>query len=103
VGDVDMSEDATEKVTPSAIGEKEKIQILLAEYSTLRTEVLQRNTVMNQFFAVSITASIAVIGIVVAYAAHGAALVVTLLLAALISFIGYLISFDTRRIALYAA
>src|SRR5262249_45274512 len=44
------------------VGAKEKITILLAEYNTLRAEILQRNTVLNQFLIFTSATAIGLIG-----------------------------------------
>ena len=46
----------------------EKIQILMAEYNTLRAEVIQKSNSTFQIFGVAITAVVAISGIVATYA-----------------------------------
>jgi hypothetical protein len=54
------------------VEEKDKISIMLAEYGTIRAELLQRNTVMNQVFTVGGTIAAGVIGAgVQLYLQHG--------------------------------
>jgi O-antigen ligase len=45
-------------MTENAIGEKERVQILLAEYSSLRAEILARTTSVYQVAAISALAAI---------------------------------------------
>jgi hypothetical protein len=44
-----------------AIESKEKLTILLAEYSALRAQLLQRNTIINQMFSISGTMLLALV------------------------------------------
>jgi hypothetical protein len=48
-------------IEPVPLTSKEKVQILLAEYSTLRTEILQRNSVLNQILTVGGASLLAII------------------------------------------
>lgn len=51
-----------DKLSTSA---QDEITILLAEYATLRDELLQRNTMLNQMFAIAGTIGTAVVGLAV--------------------------------------
>lgn len=44
------------------LGDKEKLQILLAEYNAGRAALLQRHTTLIQFFIVAVTAFVALVG-----------------------------------------
>ena len=85
--------------TSSDVGTKEKLQVLLAEYSSLRAEILQRNTVMNQFLTTSITASVAIVGLTILHQSVIVGLLIGCLLVLVIFFVATVISFDTRKAA----
>lgn len=48
----------TDRIIPEEINEKDRISILLEEYKSLRAEILQRNTILNNFLIVSTTATV---------------------------------------------
>lgn len=50
--------------TEAGTSNEQKIQILMAEYQTLRAEVLQRNTVLNQTLAAFGTLAVPIIAVV---------------------------------------
>lgn len=81
------------------IGPKEKVTILLAEYNTLRAELLQRNTIFNQFLIVSIPATITIVGLIVANTAYLAAAVAAGGLALFMAVMAKILMFDTVRAA----
>jgi hypothetical protein len=78
-----------------AVSDGEKIDILLAEYSTLRNEVLQRNSVLNQFLLVVLTGGV---GLATFSIQNGHDKIGVLMLGflPLIAFLGFkIIEFDT--------
>ncbi len=85
----------------------EKIQILLAEYATLRDEVLQRDSSLNQFIVIggaTVVAIVAAVGTMAAYKISalwlGVSFVGLLGTDALLVFVGFkMVEFDVLRIA----
>jgi len=48
-------------------GGKDKVQIILEEYKSLRTEILQRNTVLNQIYAGCGAAFVGIVGLMLVH------------------------------------
>ena len=80
----------------------EEIQILLAEYNTLRTELLQRNTTAFQALGVAGTAFIAVIVFTFTQSIWGG-LILLVILPTLIWIVLRMFDFDTRNAAVRIA
>lgn len=76
--------------------EKDKITIMLEEYRTLRAELLQRNTIMYQIYAISGTIGAATSVIMIQYHAYLAGLVIILALGIWITLTTSIIRYDSR-------
>lgn len=81
------------------IGTKEKIQILLAEYNTLRAEILQRNTVLNQFLIFSIATMLGLVGGLAVAEKFAVSIGSFVLLTCMIVVVFRIVMSDTRRVA----
>jgi hypothetical protein len=80
--------------------EKDKINILFEEYKSLRTEILQRNTVLNNVFTVAGTITAGTAGIMVQYRAYCAGAAVIFLLTCLVCLALFLVDHDSRAASL---
>jgi hypothetical protein len=84
----------------ATVTEADKIQILLAEYTSLRDEVMQRDSSLNQFLIYGAISIVAIIGFMIQYPSATAASVTLLLLDGALVFFGFkMIEFDVLRIA----
>lgn len=83
---------------PRKMEEKDKVAIILEEYRSLRTEVLQRNTVLNSILTVAGTVSAATVGIMVQYSAYVAVSITILVVLLLVAYAFWIIDYDSRRI-----
>jgi hypothetical protein len=78
--------------------EKDKVEILMEEYKSLRGEILQRNTVFNNFITVSATATVTLFAfIVLHYLIFGFSLLI--ILASVMFGLFKLVEFDTLAAA----
>jgi hypothetical protein len=77
----------------------DRIPVLIAEYNTLRAELIQRSTIYHQFFPLTTTALITLLGWVVV---TGKSLCLVLLLAAIAVLVLYVMhrraNYDTRKL-----
>ncbi len=84
-------------VQPS-MSTNDKVQALLFEYNSLRTEIMQRNSVFNQYCVISVPATVAATTLV--YTAFPpAAFILFLIICSLLYFVFRLIEFDTLAAA----
>jgi len=76
----------------------DKVLTLLAEYSSLRSEIMQRNSVFNQYCVISVPASVAAVS--VAYTAFPpAGIILFLVICTLLYVVFRIIEFDTLAAA----
>ena len=76
----------------------DKVQALLFEYNSLRTEIMQRNSVFNQYCVISVPATVAATTLV--YTAFPpAGVILFLIICSLLYFVFRLIEFDTLAAA----
>jgi hypothetical protein len=76
----------------------DKVLTLLAEYSSLRSEILQRNSTFNQYCVISVPASVAAVSF--AYTAFPpAGIILFLVIGALLYTVFRIIEFDTLAAA----
>jgi len=76
----------------------DKVLTLLAEYSSLRSEILQRNSVFNQYCVISVPASVAAVSF--AYTAYPpAGIILFLVICTLLYVVFRIIEFDTLAAA----
>jgi hypothetical protein len=76
----------------------DKVLTLLGEYSSLRAEIMQRNSVFNQYCVISVPASVAAVSI--AYTAFPpAGIILFLVICALLYVVFRIIEFDTLAAA----
>jgi hypothetical protein len=76
----------------------DKVLTLLAEYSSLRSEIMQRNSVFNQYCVISVPASVAAVSF--AYTAYPpAGIILFLVIGALLYVVFRIIEFDTLAAA----
>jgi hypothetical protein len=78
--------------------DKEMADILLAEYSTLRDELLQRNTVLNQTFAIG-SAVVAAALSLLSSPIWAVGLILILVLPAPLTFFALMLQYDTEQAA----
>jgi hypothetical protein len=78
---------------------KDKIAIILEEYKTLRAEILQRTSMLNQIYAVTGTIAAGVLGAMVQYGAIAAGVAMLLALAMLAIFATWLLDHEIRVVA----
>ena len=78
---------------------KDKIAIILEEYKTLRQEVLQRTTMLNQIYTGAGAVAAAILGIMIQYGAIAAGIVMLLAGIALVIFATWLIDDAIRVLA----
>jgi len=78
--------------------EKDKISIVLEEYRSLRTECMQRNTVLNNILTVAGTVTAGSVGVMVQYSAYTAGITTLLIILILVTYTFLLIDYDSRRI-----
>jgi hypothetical protein len=82
----------------SQMSTNDKVLTLLAEYSSLRSEILQRNSVFNQYCVISVPASVAAVSF--AYTAFPpAGILLFLVIGALLYTVFRIIEFDTLAAA----
>lgn len=76
----------------------DKVLTLLAEYSSLRSEIMQRNSVFNQYCVISVPASVAAVSVVTsAYPPLG--IILFLIIGSLLYIVFRIIEFDTLAAA----
>lgn len=76
----------------------DRVLTLLAEYSSLRSEIMQRNSVFNQYCVISVPASVAAVSF--AYTAYPpAGILLFLVIGALLYVVFRIIEFDTLAAA----
>ena len=51
-------------MTANPFSTSDKVQALLSEYNSLRSEIMQRNSVFNQYCVISVPASVAAVSVV---------------------------------------
>src|SRR5271165_4600122 len=78
------------------LGRQEQIQILMEEYKTLRTEIIQRMASSFQIWGVAGTAAVAISGFVATYSIWIGILLLPIFIL-VISLAWRVIEFDTRR------
>jgi hypothetical protein len=78
---------------------REKISIILEEYKSLREEILQRTTMLNQIYAVSGTVAAGILGAMVQYGAIAAGVAMISALIGLVVFATWLIDNAMRIVA----
>jgi hypothetical protein len=76
----------------------EKVLTLLAEYSSLRSEIMQRNSVFNQYCVISVPASVAAVSVVTS-ASPPLGIILFLVIGALLYVVFRIIEFDTLAAA----
>jgi hypothetical protein len=82
----------------AGVTDKERVSVLLAEYNTLRTEMMQRYTNLTSFFTMSITSGVTIVGIVSLNSFIHATILAGILVAALCVVI-FIINRDFSRLA----
>jgi hypothetical protein len=82
-----------------AMEAKDKISIILEEYKSLRAEILQRTTMLNQTYAVAGTVAAGILGAMVQYRAISAGVAMIAALIALVVFATWLIDDAIRIVA----
>ena len=76
----------------------DKVLTLLSEYSSLRSEIMQRNSVFNQYCVISVPASVAAVSF--AYTAYPpAGIILFLVICSLLYVVFRIIEFDTLAAA----
>lgn len=82
----------------SDLSAEKKIDVLLAEYGTLRAEILERNTILNQFIAAGAALAVPLIGLGVEFKAWWAvgAMAAAMLLAEFLTWI--IVHANTREL-----
>jgi hypothetical protein len=76
----------------------DKVQVLLAEYNSLRSEIMQRNSVFNQYCVISVPASVAAVTVV--YTAFPPLGVILFMVICLLLYVVFrIIEFDTLSAA----
>lgn len=80
------------------ISTREEILILLEEYTSLRTEILQRNSVLNQCFTIFAAVAIAALGLLASHV-WLIGLIIIVLAPPIVFMVWRLILFDTLKAA----
>jgi len=76
----------------------DKVLTLLAEYSSLRSEIMQRNSVFNQYCVISVPASVAAVSVVTS-ASPPLGILLFLIIGSLLYIVFRIIEFDTLAAA----
>jgi ABC-type transport system involved in Fe-S cluster assembly fused permease/ATPase subunit len=85
-------------MTANPFSTSDKVQALLFEYNSLRSEIMQRNSVFNQYCVISVPASVAAVSVVTS-AFPPLGIVLCLVICCLLYIVFRIIEFDTLAAA----